>query len=482
MAYCYFSFLFVSASLLLAGTGMSTEGITDQETMDASTTPSLSVSTGARLDEETNGSQISLRNTSGSEPRRQTRGRSVSGGRGRAKRCKRCMRDFLAVGNRQFCGLPDCAAPSPAQGTAATGSQDSRKRQAASPPVSNGSGAHVDEKRMKKTASAPQDPLPTASSTVCSARPPDLGLLKQDLNSLNERDLRTRVREILDAADYYRSELVATKAKFDEYRIKFADKIFEAFPFAAATSGGAAAAPPEQTTIVATMQDDKMGENVTTEVIDKILGAETNGPVPQIVQPRGHLVYMSFADAVQSGKARSILESDRAGSSLFQSIDSRKRLFPAVARSVNLADMEALRSDTILRNEFLGGSLEAVRPLFRGRDGVTGHVKLLFSSASRRDDAIRRGKIYVSGRRVVVTSIDWNKEVRRCFNCQRYGHIARLCSSDPACGRCAGAHAPGQCNSAPRRCANCAGAHIAGDPSCAEQIKAVRRLRARLDE
>lgn len=225
-----------------------------------------------------------------------------------------------------------------------------------------------------------------------------------------------------------------------------------------------------------------MGEQITTNWIDKILGAEASGPVPQIVQRKNNVVYMSFADAVQSGKAKSILESDPVGARLFQSVDSRKRLFPAVAPSVDLSDLEGLRKDIVLRNDFLDGTLETIKSLFRGRDGAVGHVKLLFNSAFKRDEAIRRGRIYADGRRVVVTAVDWNREVRRCYKCQRYGHIAWQCSFDPVCGRCSGAHAPGQCNSAPKKCINCGGPHISGDPSCAEQVKAVRRLRARLDE
>lgn len=226
------------------------------------------------------------------------------------------------------------------------------------------------------------------------------------------------------------------------------------------------------------MQDDKLGEQITTGVIDKILGAEASGPVPQTVQRKDRLVYMSFADAVQSGRAKAILESNPDGTSLFRAVESQRRLFPAV----DLSDLEGLKRDIILRNEFIGASLEVVRPLFRGRDGVVGHAKLLFNSAARRDEAIRRGKIYTDGRRVAVTPIDWNKEVRRCYRCQKYGHIARLCPSEPACGRCAGSHAPGECNSAPKKCVNCGGPHTSGDPLCAEQVKAVRRLRARLDE
>jgi len=334
---------------------------------------------------------------------------------------------------------------------------------------------------MKKTASAGSS-VPSVSLGVGTIQPPDLRQLEEDLDSMGEQDLRQRAKEIIGAARYYEMELASTRARFDEFRIRFADKFFESFPPFGAPGAGVVIAPPKQATIVATVQDDKLDEQITTGVIDRILGADSSGPVPQIVQRRDRFVYMSFADAVQSGKAKSILESDPAGTKLFQSVDSRRRLFPAVARSVDLSDLEGLRRDIVLRNDFLNGSLEAVKPLFRGRDGAVGHVKLLFNSASKRDEAVQRGRIYADGRRVAVTAVDWNREVKRCYQCQRYGHIARQCPSQPACGRCAGSHSPGQCNSAPKRCVNCGGPHISGDPSCNEQVKAVRRLKARFDE
>ena len=453
-------------------------------------------STSSSRVDEINGSQPSTNDgpLMATGPRRSTRGRSVSSGRGRMRNCRKCLRDFYAVGNQQLCKMAECVAPptDPNEKSKSTPNpRESRKRArvTSSPPA----GSEI-EKRMKQTSHPHSDAvlvtLPMSTAGFSADLPPDINQLKENLDSLDEQTLRQRARDLADAADYYRgialhdsAELAATKARFDEYRIRFADKIFEAIPTNSANVRAAGSASgPEQVTIVATVQEDKMGEKITTEMIDKILGAKKNGPVPQTIQRKDNLVYMSFADAVQSGKAKAILESNPAGSSLFQVVNSRKRLFPAVARSVDLVDLEELRRDLILRNGSLCNSLEEVRPLFRGRDGTVGHVRLLFASAAERDELVRRARIYAGGRRIVVTAVDWNKEVRRCYHCHRYGHIARRCSSNPVCGRCAGSHPPGECNSAPKKCANCSGPHVAGDPSCAEQIKAVRRLRARLDE
>ncbi len=322
--------------------------------------------------------------------------------------------------------MADCVAPptDPNKESKSTPNpRESRKRArvTSSPPA----GSEI-EKRMKQTSHPHSDAvlvtLPMSTAGFSADLPTDINQLKENLDSLDEQTLRLRARDLADAADYYRgialhdsAELAATKARFDEYRIRFADKIFEAIPTNSANVRAAGSASgPEQVTIVATVQEDKMGEKITTEMIDKILGAKKNGPVPQTIQRKDNLVYMSFADAVQSGKAKAILESNPAGSSLFQVVNSRKRLFPAVARSVDLVDLEELRRDLILRNGSLCNSLEEVRPLFRGRDGTVGHVRLLFASAAERDELVRRGRIYAGGRRIVVTAVEWNKEVRRC--------------------------------------------------------------------
>ena len=60
-------------------------------------------------------------------------------------------------------------------------------------------------------------------------------------------------------------------------------------------------------------------------------------------------------------------------------------------------------------------------------------------------------------------------KVTRCFNCQEYGHIARICKKSPACAECAGEHRAEECPKGPeaaRKCAVCGGKHRAGAPNC----------------
>ena len=60
---------------------------------------------------------------------------------------------------------------------------------------------------------------------------------------------------------------------------------------------------------------------------------------------------------------------------------------------------------------------------------------------------------------VTMCRVYERKSVKRCNNCQLYGHFAKECPThmDPICGKCAESHRTDQCSSAPgaRKCINC---------------------------
>lgn len=48
----------------------------------------------------------------------------------------------------------------------------------------------------------------------------------------------------------------------------------------------------------------------------------------------------------------------------------------------------------------------------------------------------------------------------RCFKCQKFGHIAKMCKAARKCARCSGDHEYGQCGEGVRpKCCNCGGEH-----------------------
>jgi hypothetical protein len=56
---------------------------------------------------------------------------------------------------------------------------------------------------------------------------------------------------------------------------------------------------------------------------------------------------------------------------------------------------------------------------------------------------------------------------KRCFRCQRFGHLAWSCKETPRCGHCAGQHERQRCPPGVRaRCLDCSGEHPTGDRQC----------------
>ena len=49
------------------------------------------------------------------------------------------------------------------------------------------------------------------------------------------------------------------------------------------------------------------------------------------------------------------------------------------------------------------------------------------------------------------------RQIRRCFNCQKFGHLAAKCTTPrtPSCGKCSGDHNTKECTSINRGCINC---------------------------
>ena len=64
----------------------------------------------------------------------------------------------------------------------------------------------------------------------------------------------------------------------------------------------------------------------------------------------------------------------------------------------------------------------------------------------------------------------------RCYNCQNFGHIAKTCKSAPKCGKCAGNHSAGDCNSEEPTCANCQSRHASNDPNCEAYLNHAKKV------
>ena len=349
-------------------------------------------------------------------------------------------------------------------------------------------------KRIYGNLSPDGTPLdPKKSRVSVGAR--DFSVFSKDLETAERGELVSRINQLIAIgqecvieSNVLASALQSSEDAFLAYKVAFADEAFKAF-----TLNRDQVAPcsppalPESSTLVVTVNEDAANEEVDTKFIDQLLEAAESGPVPQVVRRKEGKVFISFSDAVQSGRAKAVMETKPECRHLFHSVDTQAKLFPAVILNVDVADLDVLKKELAFRNPMVSNSILKVHTIFRSPNNVTGHVKLFFGTKSIRDAVVKAGNLFACGRRFRVVEVDLNREVRRCFRCQAYGHIAKtasnVCLHDEVCGFCAGAHSSKTCaRTGPPKCANCSKAHRAGDPSCTFQIRAVNRFRAAIDQ
>ena len=144
------------------------------------------------------------------------------------------------------------------------------------------------------------------------------------------------------------------------------------------------------------------------------------------------------------------------------------------------------------RNPNISHHLVSTHFIHRYLSSGFGHLRLLFSSRDMAASCLSRGTIYydsgsggtgIHAFRVVEPL--WDREVRRFFRSNRYGHSQAICKATQAsCGQCAGEHPARDYDVSvlKNKCSNCSGPHQSGDPSCSVQIAAVRKYKSYLGQ
>ena len=116
----------------------------------------------------------------------------------------------------------------------------------------------------------------------------------------------------------------------------------------------------------------------------------------------------------------------------------------------------------------------------RKREPRTAALMVKFLLPEQANKALANG-LYWQGTYHACSIADGHFVLRRCMNCQHYGHFTDDCSAEPQCGFCAEQHQTNKCPSNPDRhsaqpgargeinnikCVLCGGPHVAAGPGC----------------
>ncbi|KAI0993153.1 hypothetical protein K3495_g15031 [Podosphaera aphanis] len=103
---------------------------------------------------------------------------------------------------------------------------------------------------------------------------------------------------------------------------------------------------------------------------------------------------------------------------------------------------------------------------------TAGSLIVWFNQAEHADKAISKGIMW--GYELKATEIFRSGfRAMQCYNCQKYGHIAKACTADAKCGHCAGTHNSRDCSKKQElRCVNCGKKHASWNQACPIRIAA----------
>lgn len=97
--------------------------------------------------------------------------------------------------------------------------------------------------------------------------------------------------------------------------------------------------------------------------------------------------------------------------------------------------------------------------------GQSASLGIWFNTPEAAKSVIEEG--LVVGQRYIGSVEPYQVELKRCYRCQRFGHLAWSCKERAKCGHCSGQHEQRHCPPGSRpRCSDCNGEHPTGDRRC----------------
>lgn len=302
-----------------------------------------------------------------------------------------------------------------------------------------------------------------------------------------------KLQDALELQADMREELETLKAEVIRLKLEFTENLLSRL----ATSANAASADNKTTAqptskpsyaatvresskrsvLVANLDKSRADQPINSQSIENILNTGSGGPRIQQFATREDKVVMIFGSDNERDEAKRILQTKEDIKAAVKSITAPNRSFPVVALYAGTEDLQNLKTEIECRNPVLEGKINVIRPLSKKTD----HVKIYLSTRESQENILAKGRIYInqggnfSSHKIV--ELDLNREVRRCYRCHKYGHLAATCKKPEVCGRCAENHETKNCKAEiiNFKCVNCSGNHSSGHISCPEQVKAVKR-------
>jgi hypothetical protein len=393
-------------------------------------------------------------------------------------------------------------------------------------------------KNRKKRKNDSRSPGVSDASNVKKAKADSVRAFLADLsidtiNSLNKADLISRLKSSVDLLETQLlliSELESTVSRFDEdhvsdleskilrlsddlenrddqiktleenavqIKVCFADHVLslqQARPpgFAGPSFSGPSAPGPSYASVARGNLSGSVlvakcagvsAPPLNVQAVEDLLDTKNSGLIPSHVRYKNNKMFVTLENEVAVAKAAAILNNKPEFHSHFEAAGKLNVSYPVVALFVNVSDLDSLRKELEHRNALLRDQVQSVKVIFTKPQTTEGHVKIFLKSRAARDDILALRRVSIFGTYYRIVPIDLNREVRRCFKCQKYGHIQRDCPDNLfACGKCAERHRTNECSSSVLKCVNCGGPHQSGHTACAEQVKAVDRYRAFLNK
>ena len=288
----------------------------------------------------------------------------------------------------------------------------------------------------------------------------------------------------LDRLRVLEGTVQSLKTEIVDIKVAFADKTLSAIR--ANPAPRTYADSVRGSVLVASFADGKKPTDpINVAALEKLIDTESTGLIPQSVKEKDDKIYMTFNDSADASKAATVFKNHAACSSVFKEVSPLEVLFPFVAHFVDVSDLTRLQTEIEYRNPLFKGRISSLKKIYTKPKTNIGHVNNFLRTRQAKTDVLRRGTLYCNDGSYRVVEPDINREVRRCYNCQRYGHTQHSCKAkSPACGKCAGPHRTNGCEKGKKewKCVNCSGCHQTGDREWALQIRAVERYRTFLSQ